>query len=158
MGFKGTVKQAMEIILDDTPIWQEVNRFNYPNIHGNFVSDLPYKQYKVSYWNETQEKIVNGIFINLSEKDLFALDWQHDCFIYNPRENIPLYTWWEDQSRNCNVYFPSYYPNGDFHAFVSMDYTYGIYGHPWREEIYVVGLSLIELFEKNKLDLGLMCL
>ena len=80
--------------------------------------------------------------------DMYALDWQHDCFIYNPCEEIPLDYWFYDAERNCNVYFPSYYPDGDYHFFASFDWSIGLYGHPWKQEIFVVGEQLIQEFEK----------
>lgn len=58
-------------------------------------------------------------------------------------------------NKEVNVYFPTYYPNGDYYAFVSLNYEYGLFGHPFKQCIYVVGDKLIELFEKNRGALGL---
>lgn len=99
-------------------------------------------------FTEKQEEIINSIFCRVNAKDMYALDWQHDCFIYNPCEKIPLDYWFYDTERNCNVYFPSYYPNGDYHFFVSFDWLIGLYGHPWKREIMVVGEELIQEFDK----------
>lgn len=150
----------MRIILlenEYNAIWNEIERrFNYPNIkNNNFISDLPYKTYKIPFWNNNQEKLVNQIFIESGNNDLYALDWQHDCFVYNPNENIPTNKNWKDTERNCNVYFPTYYPNGDYFAFTSKDFAFGLFGNPWRQEIYVVGEALIKLFEQYKIELGL---
>lgn len=101
-----------------------------------------------SVFSEEQEEIINSIFCKVNSKDMYALDWQHDCFIYNPCEKIPLNYWFYDIERNCNVYFPSYYPDGDFHFFASFDWSIGLYGHPWKEEIIIVGEQLIQEFEK----------
>ena len=30
-------------------------------------------------------------------------------------------------------------PNGDYYFFVSKDWSVGLYGHPWRKELIVVG-------------------
>lgn len=92
----------------------------------------------------------------MANKNIYALDWQHDCFIFNPYDNIPMNTEWYDNERECNVYFPTYYPNEDYHAFVAMDYTYGIFGYPWSEEIYIVGEKLINLFNEYKSELNLI--
>lgn len=80
---------------------------------------------------------------------LYALDWQHDCFIFNPHERIPLYYHYYDAERNVNVYFPSYYPDGDFHFFISEDWSFGMLGHPWRQELYLWGDELISRFERE---------
>ncbi|MBQ8175615.1 MAG: DUF2716 domain-containing protein [Oscillospiraceae bacterium] len=146
----------MKLILDNNlydEIWNTMKeRFNYPK---DFSYTEPFKIFKVTLWNEDQERLVNEIFKQISNKEIYALDWQHDCFIFNPHENIPVNTEWYDEDRDCNVYFPTYYPNGYYYAFVSTDYSYGLMGHPWKNEIYVVGNRLIELFEKHKAELDL---
>lgn len=146
----------MKLILDNNlydDIWNTmIERFNYPK---DFSCTEPFKTFKIKLWNEDQERLVNEIFKQISNKEIYALDWQHDCFIFNPHENIPFNTEWYDENRDCNVYFPTYYPNGDYYAFVSTDYSYGLMGHPWKSEIYVVGNKLIDLFEKHKAELGL---
>ena len=107
------------------------------------------KKYRLHrVFSEEQEKIINSIFCRMNAGDMYALDYQHDCFIYNPWEEIPLDYWFYDAERDCNVYFPRYYPNGDYHFFVSFDWSLGLYGHPWKEEIIVVGENLIREFEK----------
>lgn len=71
---------------------------------------------------------------------------QHDAFLYLPGENRE--TEWHDDARMCNVYFPSYYPDGDYYFFIAQDFSYGILGHPWRKELYIFGEKLIAEFEK----------
>ena len=146
----------MKLILDNNlydEIWNDVKeRFNYPN---DFNCTEQYKTFKAALWNEEQEHTVNEIFKHISKEEIYALDWQHDCFIFNPHENIPVNTEWYDESRDCNVYFPTYYPDGDYYAFVSTDYSYGLFGYPWENEIYIVGNKLIELFEEHKTELAL---
>lgn len=116
-----------------------------------FKIDRPHNVFELlAYWNEAQEKIVNEIFKSLNCKYIFALDWQHDCFLFNPCEEIPYGMTWHDDNRDCQVYFPSYYPNGDYHFFISIDYSFGLLGHPWRKEIWVFGQNLIRKFENNK--------
>ena len=86
---------------------------------------------------------------------MYALDWQHDCFLFDPNERIPTGYEYHDDARNCNVYFPDYYPDGDYHFFVSKDLAFGLYGHPWRKELIVVGEELIIAIEKHLAELGL---
>ena len=109
------------------------------------------KKYRLNgVFSEEEERIVNSIFCRVHGKDMYALDWRHDCFIYNPCEEIPLDDWFYDTERNCNVYFPSYYPDGDYHFFASFDWSIGLYGHPWQKELIVVGEKLIREFEKSR--------
>ena len=106
-------------------------------------------------WNEEQEALVNSFFVQLGVSDLKALDWQHDCFSYDPGNFSRLVREYHDDERNCNVYFPSFFPDGDYHFFLDQDGKYALYGHPWLNEIVVYGQELIELFEANKESLGL---
>ena len=116
-----------------------------------FVFDVKVLCFKLkSIWNEEQELIVNDFFKKNSSNEIYALDWQHDCFEYNPHNYNEMKKQWFDQSRDCYVYFPSYYPNGDYFFFVSKDFRYGLLGHPWRKEIYVFGDTLIEQFKHNE--------
>lgn len=95
------------------------------------------------------------VFEELTDDEMYALDWQHDCFIFSPKEHIPFGYEEYDLDRNCQVYFPTYYPNGDYHVFVDKEWKYGLFGHPWKHEIVVMGEKLMEMFEKEKVSLGI---
>lgn len=107
-------------------------------------------------WDDEQEALVNSFFEQLGVSELNVLDWQHDCFSFCPNAFGTLVKEYHDDERNCNVYFPSYYPNGDYYFFVDQDGKYALFGHPWLHEIVVYGQELIDLFEENKraLELG----
>ena len=85
----------------------------------------------------------------------YAFDWQHDCFTFSPKEYIPCDYEYYDTNRKCTVYFPTYYPNGDYHLFFDSDWKYGIFGNPWKKEIIVMGKNLIKKFESNKTNLNI---
>ena len=124
----------------------------YLYIHHNHTN----KKYHLNkVWSDKQEKLVNSIFQSVDTTEMYALDWQHDCFVFDPRESIPLDHWYYDKAGDCNVYFPSYYPNGDFYFFVSKDWNMGLFGHPWKNEIYVMGEKLIKIFDSMKKELDL---
>lgn len=108
----------------------------------------PSKAYKIasSYWDEKTEMMVNSLFEKVSDRAVYALNYQHDCFEYNPSEHIPFQYSYEEGG--FNIYFPTYYPNGDYHFFIDKDWTYGMFGHPWKQEIVVWGKELIEQFDK----------
>ena len=108
-----------------------------------------------SFWSEEQEAIINDILCRVIGAEMYALDWQHDCFTFTPSEKIPYAYQYSDLKRNCTVYFPSYYPNGDYHFFVTKDFSAGLFGHPWREELIVSGAALIREFvaKADELDL-----
>lgn len=84
-------------ILDDREMdaaWRFLNKnfkFN-PSVNSSmapFQINQPHKVFELlAYWNEAQEKIVNGIFRSFGCRDILALDWEHDCFLFNPFEEI----------------------------------------------------------------------
>ena len=154
----------MRVLSDNTKFWDRLYdeygfRPQYTKESYKWINPpAPFKVFALpeNCWNEEQEKLVNSFFIKLDLNELYALDWQHDCFSYDPKEEIHLGYEYRDEDRQCNVYFPDYYPNGDYYFFVDPDLKFGLYGHPWLQEIVVVGEELIKLFEDNAQSLGIM--
>lgn len=146
----------MQVILnknDYDAVWDKILLdFKFRSSEENWLSlPLTSKKYHLSeIWTEKQEKLINEIFKRSVQSQMYALDWQHDCFIYDPYEDIASGYFYFDEDRECNVYFPSYYPDGDYYFFISMDWKCGLFGHPWKSEIYVMGEPLIEEFDKLK--------
>lgn len=111
--------------------------------------------HKDTPWSPEQEKTINSFLEELINGEMYALDWQHDCFAFSPSEHIPFDYNYYDDKRDCQVYFPTYYPDGDHYFFFDAEWKYGIFGHPWRHEIVVIGEKLINKFEANKEYLGI---
>ena len=154
----------MQVITDKAlyrTIWAKIySDYSFrPSIesHGKWLKpEGVFRKYKLEMiWNETQEAIINSILCEVIGKEMYALDWQHDCFLFDPNERIPTGYEYYDDERECNVYFPEYYPDGDYHFFVSKDWEFGLYGHPWRKELIVVGEELLFAIEKHLTELGL---
>lgn len=155
----------MKVILDDETydcVWNKIYKeYRFRPSMKKYVTPFKFNVksvcYKLcEYWSKEQEKLVNDIFKKISDADLYALVWQHDCFEYNPEENIEVDYSYHDEKRNCSVCFPSYYPNGDYHFFVSKNFEYGMFGHPWRKEIYLIGQKLIDEFARKEKELNLI--
>lgn len=151
----------MQVILNKTEynnIWNKINEeFDFNRLKRDWLK-LPAenKRYLLNnVWTDEQENLVNSIFKKLDLTKMYALDWNHDCFIFDPNEDIPLDYSYYDKSRDVNVYFPSYYPNGDFYFFVSMDWKLGLFGHPWKNEVYVMGTRLIKEFDSVTEELNM---
>ena len=153
---KTDTEQKMRVMTDKNErehIWDKVfSIYRFDPTKDNWLSiPLVNKKYSLPEpWTQEQEKLVNGIFMELCPGEMYALDWQHDCFVFSPYEEIPLDLWFYDKDRDCNVYFPSYYPDGDYHFFITADLGTGLFGHPWRREIIAAGDSLIERLDRNK--------
>lgn len=143
-------------------IWDKINEdFSfYPSVNSRkkwLKPDGVFQKYKIEkIWDEWQEAIINTILCDVIGEEMYALDWQHDCFLFDPNEKIPAGYLYHDSERNCNLFFPEYYPQGDYHFFVSKDWRFGLYGHPWRKELIVVGEKLISEIEKYRDELGLI--
>lgn len=103
----------------------------------------------ISSWNREQEKLVNSFFEELGQEDIYALDWQHDCFEFSPQERTDLENHYPADEQETEVQLPSYFPDGEFHFFIDKNMKYGMFGNPKRKEIVVLGKELIDLFENN---------
>jgi hypothetical protein len=71
----------------------------------------------------------------LPGEKLYALDWQHPCYWFNPFgrfEFSPMYAG-----------MIPVIPNGDYHIFLADDFRFGTFGHPWEQTICVFGDELL---------------
>ena len=142
-------------------LWNKLyNEYKFtPKIHGQFewikipIENKTY--HKDTPWSDEQEHLINSFLEELVSDKMYAFDWQHDCFTFSPKEYIPCDYEYYDTNRKCTVYFPTYYPNGDYHLFFDSDWKYGIFGNPWKKEIIVMGKNLIKKFESNKTNLNI---
>ena len=105
-------------------------------------------------WDEAQEKAVNDIFKRLDTQGMYALDWHHLAFEFSPREEIPYCQPVTDGKGRYMGDFPSYYPNGDYYFFIEKNWSFGMFGHPWRKEIYGIGGPLIKELKNASSLLG----
>lgn len=118
---------------------------------------MPHKKYSLKeIWSKNNEKLINSFFEELSEDNFFALDWQHDGFTFSPKEYDIINFEYFDETRECNVYFPTYYPDGDYHFFFDKNFEIGLFGHPWLREVFVLGEKLIQKFDSNKNNLRIV--
>lgn len=99
------------------------------------------------YYNEFNEHIAE-IFINCmgTHNNMYALDWQHQSFRYNPKSNEKLPKMIE--ADNYNIYFPDFYPDGDYYFFIAKDFSWGYFTHPWTQQLWVFGYQLISEIKK----------
>ncbi len=106
-----------------------------------------------------EEKIIQA-FINCTApgKKMYAFDWHHSTFIFDPRNP-------EEQSSEYisdpkyfgggyHACFPVFYPDGDYYFFTAEDLSYGYLSHPWRLEVWIFGDELISEFNSFYKDLG----
>ena len=79
---------------------------------------------------------------------MYALDWHHSYFRYDPRLPVTEHSHWVEDERymggGYDAWFPDFYPDGDYYFFVQRDLKWGWLGHPWRREIWLFGAPLVE--------------
>ena len=95
---------------------------------------------------EQTAQAVKGCLLAVTEpgQRLYALDWQHSGFLFDPRaDEEQKSVRQEDVSGESWASFPFYYPDGDYYFFLDEDFRFGYLGHPWRQEIWVFGEKLL---------------
>ncbi|MCR5806588.1 MAG: DUF2716 domain-containing protein [Oscillospiraceae bacterium] len=118
-----------------------------------FQINRPYVVYGIENMTEAQTDLLNDtirdIFIRITGegKRIYALDWQHSAFLYDPGDISEQQSQFVKDGRysggGYNAYFPSFYPDGDYYLFIEESFEFGYLGHPWRQEIWVFGEKLI---------------
>ena len=69
----------------------------------------------------------------LPDTELLVLDWQHPAYRFRPANQA--LTWRAD-------WRVPVYPDGDYYAFLTQDFTEGTFGHPWEQTLCVIGKRL----------------
>ena len=166
------------MLIDDTPedkeIWDYVYdtlRFHpsYEDKGHSFRVQLPFQiperhaVYAIEQMTEAQcdllRERMRECFIRITEpgQKIYALDWQHSSFLYDPRnpdEQESIHVQNARYPNGYQAYFPEYYPDGDYYFFIDAQRRFGYLGHPWRQEIWVYGSALMQEVEAISHELG----
>lgn len=143
-------------------VWEWVyDEFKFqPSIYPNkaFELSVPHVIYDISKHTDEQldnmQFFITNAFINCTTKksQMYALDWHHSAFRFNPRNADDMKSFKVEDDRyqggGYHAYFPSYYPDGDYYFFIDTDFRFGYLGHPWQQNVWVFGETLISEFEK----------
>lgn len=87
-------------------------------------------------WTEAGEDELHHGFLaafracTVAEEAIYALDWQHPCYWLRP--HVPFEEW-----------AVPVLPNGDYSIFLSRDFTWGVFGHPWEWTVCGFGKRLL---------------
>ncbi len=142
--------------------WAMVDNFLHfnPSIKDDvepFVISTCYEIYDISKVNllttDDNEKEISLALSNCMSNDdyIYALDWQHSCFRFDPRIQMDSNSIFvcDDRYMNggYNAYFPDYYPDGDYYFFISTDFDWGYLGHPWLKKVWIFGNKLVHEFD-----------
>ena len=119
------------------------DRFSFlPSVHSkdwpSISPSLPSRTYRFSdyMFEDDFDGYEDWIHAGLrelcgGEEQLYALDWQHDCykFTLNNYGDLPI----------------GFYPDGDYFIFISLSLKYGVFTHPWEESVCIFGHDLVEV-------------
>lgn len=122
-----------------------------------FVISMPHIVFDISRTKDFAfdglENLITHAFIKCTVpgKQLYALDWQHAAFLFDPRDPQQMESIYIEDSRYFGggyfAFFPAYYPDGDYYFFIDKQFRFGYLSHPWRQEVWLFGESLIAEFE-----------
>ena len=77
----------------------------------------------------------------LKQEFIYALDWQHECYLFNPHAPI--------DKDEFGEWLVSVIPNGDYCFFIHQDFQWGLLGGPRQQTVTVFGSPLIRAIERN---------
>ena len=112
------------------------------------IENCFYKDFQI----EELEKLALSLFKNATRPGdrLYALDWLHDCYDFDPRLEMD-----RDEFKEWIV---PIFPNGDYYIFLTIDFNNIWFGHPWEKTITLIGkdfvnlgLNLLSNFKKMKI-------
>ena len=112
--------------------------------------DKPFIKFSIKkLWGDSYNEVINKDFIQKAidafveitkqEEEIFALDWQHECFYVNPRQLSPSIM----TDMETSVPVISFIPNGDYYVFMTNDFENVWFGHPWEKTITIIGTKQI---------------
>lgn len=128
-----------------------------------FAINRPFAVYSISDMTDEQIDLLYESAPNAIQNCLkpgykiYSIDWNHKAVLYDPLNpeaaeydyyTAPQYT------KNGLAYFNEFYPNGDYYFFIDRFGAFGYLSHPWREEVWIFGKSLVDEFEKIYSQLG----
>jgi hypothetical protein len=108
------------------------------DIKDCFSSDYPF---------DKLEQLALNIFDKISKpgERLYALDWQHECYDFDSRQ---------DMDRNeFGEWIIPIFPNGEYYIFLTKDFNNIWFGHPWEQTITLIGDNIVKFGRQIKEDI-----
>ena len=128
-----------------------------------FSINRPFAVYDISRMNEDQIRLLHELAPQALRNclkpgyQLYAIDWHHNVTLYDPlrpEEAHCAHPSHLSYTESGLGYYESFYPDGDYYFHLDRFGAFGYLSHPWREEVWIYGLSLLEEFEKVSTQLG----
>ncbi|MFV4878268.1 DUF2716 domain-containing protein [Bacillus velezensis] len=137
-------------------LWRRVNRAVKWKPYSRFASIKPPKPFQVfnvsqgfndekgniSFLEDAEVQILKAFqSCTLKQEFIYALDWQHECYLFNPHAPI--------DKDEFGEWLVPVIPNGDYCFFIHQDFQWGLSGDPRQQTITVFGSPLIRAIERN---------
>jgi hypothetical protein len=99
------------------------------NISKCFSEDFPF---------DKLEQFAIDLFTSISKPGdrLYALDWQHECYDFDPRM--------QPDRNDFDEWIVPALPNGDYYIFLTKDFNNVWFGHPWERTITLIGDDIVK--------------
>jgi len=92
---------------------------------------------------DLNSKILQMFRFVISPKErLYALNWQHASYWFSPHAFL--------DSQDPKSWLAPVFPDGDYYIFLSEDFDFGLFGHPWESSLCLFGQKLLDVLEKFK--------
>ncbi len=124
----------------------------------------PYAVYGIEDMSDAHLEVMDGLILEALQavtpvgSRLYALDWQHSGFLFDPRRPEEMDCQYVPDVRFPSggywAYFPPFYPDGDYYFFIDQNRSFGYLSHPWRQEVWIFGEALLPEFQKIHTKLG----
>lgn len=139
---------------EDKFVWDRLKELNFNpsySLPSRTFSHLPFDAdvYDVGKMTADDMDRLNELavqaVINVTVKDelVYALDWQHSSLLFDPRKPETMRNFYVNDKRyhggGYNVYFPDFFPDGDYYFFIAKDFRFGWLGHPWQQTVWIFG-------------------
>lgn len=118
-----------------------IDRSRFEKIHD--LSSYYNDGYKEDYVVDLHEKIISA-FINSTnvEDRVYALSWQHESYLFDPRM--------EFEKNEFDEWFIEVFANGDYNFFITSDYKNCLFADGVNMVLMYYGKNLVSYLEDHK--------
>ncbi|MCC9021921.1 DUF2716 domain-containing protein [Bacillus nakamurai] len=133
-------------------IWNQVNRIIKWKPGSKIYKIKPPKPYSVfDITVNISEEAIDDLELKMlkafkacttQQETMYALDWQHESYIFYPHEQFQL-----DEFGEWPV---PIFPNGDYYFFFHKNFKWGVLGDPCHQTMTIFGDKLLNQIERDK--------
>jgi uncharacterized protein DUF2716 len=119
-----------------------VDPLDFPGIREPYPS-ITWTLQRAPWTQEGEEALQRRFLVafqacTTAEEAIYALNWQHSCYWLRP--HVAFEAW-----------AVPVLPNGDYYIFLSRDFSWGVFGHPWEWTMCGFGQQLLDALAAGEL-------